>query len=151
MGCPKRLNKHEIFIRTEDCKLIFDQLVLWGEAPWWPSKCLMRFKRIDNEPIRKGTMYHQEVRVPFGPRWCSVVSDIDDNKSISRKYLGSFIDGEEVTRVKPVNGGAKVEYELSYSIQGFFYQWAWERCLRSLHDANIQKVLDHLKTYIEKQ
>jgi len=151
MGCPKRLNKHELFIETEDYKRIFDQLVLWGEAPWWPVNCLMRFRRIGNEPVRKGTMYHQQVRVPFGPRWLSVVSDIDDNRSISRKYLDSFIDGEEVARVITVNGGAKVEYELSYSIKGFFYQCAWERCLCSLHDANIQKVLGHLKTYIEKQ
>lgn len=151
MGCQKpRKNRHEIIINTSDQKKAFDQIVLWGEAPWWPKQCLMKFTKIGDVSVQKGTMYHQRVNVPFGPRWLSLVTDVVENASISRKYLEGFIDGEETLRLVPSDGTTKIEYVLEYTIRGRFYTVAWKACLEALHDRNIKRILEQLKHYLEQ-
>lgn len=143
-------NRHEIVINTYDPKKVFDQIVLWGEASWWPKRCMMRFVRIGTSPIQKGTMYHQVVRLPWGPRWLSLVTEIIDNTSISRKYFESFIVGDEIVHIIALEHSIKVEYLLTYSIKGSFNRMLWRLCLERMHDHNIRLILHNLKNYIER-
>lgn len=143
-------NRHEVIINTYDQKKVFDQIVLWGEASWWPKRCMMRFIRIGTAPIQKGTMYHQIVTLPFGPRWLSLVSEVVDNISISRRYFESFISGDEIVRIVPLERTIKVEYLLVYTIKDRSHNVLWKIILKRLHDYNIKLVLNNLKQYIEQ-
>ena len=143
-------NRHEVIINTHDQKKVFDQIVLWGEASWWPKRCMMRFIRIGTSPIQKGTMYHQVVTLPLGPRWLSLVTEIIDNTSIARKYFESFIEGDETVRMRALGRSMKVEYLLTYRITGSFNRMLWKLCLERVHDYNIKLILNNLKNYVER-
>lgn len=137
-------------IATDDHKKVFDQIVLWGQASWWPSNCIMKFEKIGDKPVQKGTLYHQRVKAVFGPRWRSLVTDIIENSSISRRYCEGFIEGEETVRLLPFGAKTKVEYALDYTIRGRLHAVAWKACLEALHNRNIKLVLQHLKSYLEQ-
>lgn len=161
MDCPKAQNRHEVIIapvrsRTSDnvVNMAFREIVLWGESSWWPKKCLMKFVRLENSPIQKGTIYRQKVLLPFAPSWCAVVSDIVENKSISRKFLDGFLDGQETVSIDKLNnlgkGGVKVQYLMDYKVKGFVNKILWRLFFNKMHDRNIRLILERLKEYLEK-
>ncbi len=151
MDCQKfQENKHEVVIDTKDRQEVFRQIVLWGEANWWPKNCLMKFIRLGNDKIQKGTMYRQKVLLPFAPSWLTFVTDIIENTSISRKYLEGLLSGQETVSIMPLNDKLKVEYNLNYKISGRINAILWRACFRAMHDKNIRLILNNLKSYLEK-
>ena len=67
------------------CHDIFRELVYWGQAAWWPKQSLMSIKNLSGI-TEVGTRYRQQVKLPFGPNWCTV------NKVLDKKALADLID-----------------------------------------------------------
>jgi hypothetical protein len=151
MVCQKfQENRHEVIIDTKDRQEVFRQIVLWGEASWWPRSCLMKFTRLNGAEIQKGTMYRQKVMLPFAPSWLTRVSEVIEGTSISRSYLDGLIDGEEAVKIVPLGDKLKIEYCLNFGIRGRVKSFLWNICLRAIHDKNIKFILNNLKDYLER-
>ncbi|MBL7130208.1 MAG: hypothetical protein ISS45_02180 [Candidatus Omnitrophica bacterium] len=151
MGYPEfQDNRHEVVIDTKDREKVFRQIVLWGEASWWPRNCSMKFIRLGDATIQKGTMYRQKVLLPFAPIWLSRVSEIIENTSISRRYIEGLINGQETVSVIPHDDKLKVEYKLNYKIRGRINAIFWNICFRAMHDKNIKLILNSLKNHLEQ-
>lgn len=151
MGCQKfQENRHQVIIDSQDIEHAFNEIVLWAEALWWPKKCTMKFTRLGDLPIQKGTMYRQEVLLPFAPCWVTVVTDIIENRSISRRFLDGLLDGQETVGVLPYEEKIKVEYFMQYRIKGRINNILWKICFRNMHDYNLKLILTNLKQYLER-
>ena len=150
MDCQKSQNRHEISINTTNKEEAFRQILLWGEASWWPKKSSMKFTRIGRGPIVQGTLYRQKVMLPFAPSWCSVVTNINQGVSTSRKLFEGFLDGQEEIKIVQGNNSLSAVYCLEYSIPNFVYRWLWKIFFESLHNYNIELILNNLKGYLEQ-
>jgi len=150
MDCPTLRNSQVIEVATNDMARIFKEIVLWGEALWWPKQCMMKFIRLDEIPVQRGTRYMQKIQFPCAPSWTSVVTDIENNKSITRKFLDSFLDGYEQISITPKQDAVAVTYCLQYALRGRLYPVLWKLGLQGLHNRNITLILNSLKKHIEQ-
>lgn len=147
MSC---INSHSILIKS-DIRDVFNEVVSWGEAGWWPKCSFMRFIRLTPQSdIIEGTIYKQKVTLPFGPSWDTEVTKIENDHLIERKFLnGLFIGGEEVS-VLQNSDTVEVNYCMTYKIRGFINYILWNLFFRRLHDYNIKLILKSLKRYLEE-
>jgi len=150
MDCQKLQNKHQISISTDDRDRVFKEIVLWGEASWWPKKTTMKFIRVGDGPIKEGTIYKQKVLLPFAPSWCSVITKINQGNSVSRRLFDGFIDGEEKIEGVLRGNSVIVEYCLEYYIPSNIHRILWKLCFESMHNYNIEKILKSLKEHLEQ-
>lgn len=110
----------------------------------------MKFTRIGNRNVQKGTLYRQKVLFPFAPSWFALVTEIVGNKSISRRFLDGLLDGEETVSIAEHGDKLKVQYFMNYRIRGFINNILWKVCFSKMHDSNIGLILNRLKDYLEK-
>lgn len=141
------LNRHAIVIKCDDNALL-KEIVLWGEAVWWPKKSLMRFERLTEGEVKEGTRYRQLVLLPFAPNWDVEVNGLSKN-SITRVFLNGMFSGSETVSFLPTHFGFEVCYDMRYQVRGFLNRFLWRLFFRSLHDRNIEAILHNLKRYLE--
>ncbi|MFH1771627.1 MAG: hypothetical protein ABH872_02315 [Candidatus Omnitrophota bacterium] len=146
----KEVIKQDIIIRAGK-ELVFNELVFWGESPWWPKSCPMVFKNMGTR-IEQGATYLQTVKLPFGPKWHSRIKTIDcSGLHIRRVFLDGIFEGFEEQNVKNIeNHVNRVEYTLDCEIKNLFDMILWKLFFRKLHIKNISMVLNALKNHIEK-
>ncbi|MFA5039409.1 MAG: hypothetical protein WC732_06990 [Candidatus Omnitrophota bacterium] len=142
-------NRHDIMVKTSDRSALVEQIVLWGEASWWPRKSLMSFERLTGGAIAPGTKYIQKVVLPRGPRWRAEVSELTAS-GISRVFSDGMFSGYERVNCEPVGEGFRVDYVMHYEIAGALNKLLWALVFRRLHDQNIEEILRQLKRYMEK-
>ena len=141
-------NKHDIVIKSDLASVRYE-ILWWGEAAWWPRNSLMRFVRLTERPLRKGTRYRQEVALPFAPTWEVEIDSLIDT-SITRKFLNGMFAGFETVSLVDRAGNIEITYRMHYEVRGFFYNFLWLFIFKNLHDNNIELILKSLKTYLEK-
>lgn len=139
-------NRHAIFIAAAAPK-VFKQVVLWGEAEWWPKNSLMRFVRKSGGEIKVGTIYRQQVRLPFGPQWDVRVSEIIPDRKVGRKFLNGIFKGKEWVEVKTQSSGSRVDYVMAYEINGAINNLLWKIFFQRLHDRNLELILKSMRDY----
>lgn len=142
-------NRHEVMVNSGDVNKAFREIVLWGEATWWPNSCRVVFIPMDRSPIQVGTQYKQKVLLPFAPSWLFLVKDIKTNKSITRKLHKGFLDAEELISIIPEKNRLKIQYDMEYKVKGRLYRILWKLFLKKMHDENINLILGNLKRYLE--
>lgn len=154
-------NKHSIIVHCH-LKEALPEIILWGEAHWWPKNSLMRFLRSGSGIVSKGTprknpsgivrgtRYRQEVLLPFAPSWDVEVEKIDD-KSIARRFLNGMFDGRETVSLEFAKDGINVSYVMNYQINGLLNKILWPLVFERLHNRNIEAILASLKNYLEKK
>ena len=134
------------------CRDIFRELIRWGQAEWWPKRSLMNIENLDG-PIDVGTRYRQQVKIPFGPHWCTVNKVIDKkNMYIRRDFLGGMFDGfEELSVVPDEDGNGDVAYTFAAEVKGGVNKFLWQKAAKKMHTENINIILKTLKEYLEKK
>lgn len=139
----------DISIGREFKKELFKQILLWGEAQWWPKKSLMRFVNESGTQVtRVGSVYLQRVRLLCGPRWHARVDTIDEEKSITRVFIDGMFQGYE--RVSIRESGPKslnVSYYMDVSMKIVDY-WLWKMLFQRLHDGMLRSILSALQEYM---
>lgn len=135
-------------------ELIFQELISWGEAKWWPKSSLMRFVNLSGK-VQEGTVYLQIVRLPFGPKWHTRNEAVDnDNFYIKRVFLDGIFSGfEELKILQLEEKKCKILYSFNYSfnfkVRGVVNRLMWKIFFRQAHISNIDKILYFLKSYLE--
>lgn len=147
---PSAINRHFIFIEVP-VGIVAPEVILWGEAKWWPKDCKMRFTRLTEGEVRIGTQYRQKITQRFGPSWISEVTHLDPRKGIERTFKGGLMRGAEVVFVGERANGTRVDYELHYQVRGLINKILWTFFYRKQHDSNITKVLTALSEYVQKK
>ena len=142
-------NRHSIIVKTVDARGLREQIILWGEASWWPGKSLMKFERLTQGRVESGTRYRQRVLLPLAPAWCVEVTSLTE-RSITRTFLDGMFRGFETVSFSPHENGFKVAYEMNYEVQGLANRCLWPVFFRRLHDRNIEEILKSLKAFMEK-
>ena len=134
------------------CYEIFRELISWGQSSWWPKQTLMSIENLSGT-IDVGTRYRQQVKVPFGPNWCTVNKVIDKkNLYIRRDFFGNMFDGfEELTIVPDEDGNGEVCYTFAAELKGALSRFFWKNGAKKIHTDNITMILSSLKEYLEKQ
>ena len=147
----KGINHHFIFIEAP-LELVAPEIVLWGEAGWWPKACKMKFIRKDTGEIKAGTHYEQRVAAFPGVGWFVEVTKLDKNREIERTFLNGMFKGYESVKLESYSNGTRIDYVMHYKICGILNKILWPLIFRKLHDKNIQMILHALKDHvIERQ
>ncbi|MFA5060595.1 MAG: SRPBCC family protein [Candidatus Omnitrophota bacterium] len=144
------LNHHSIFI-SAPIDAVGAQIVLWGEASWWPKRCSMKFIPEDGGEIKVGKKFKQKVLFPSAPSWTVCVTRLILNREIERTFLDGIFSGKETVTTKNVAQGTQVDYVMDFKINGSFNQVLWRIIFRRLHDRNIKLILRSLKDFMEKK
>ncbi|HAJ56441.1 MAG TPA: hypothetical protein DCL35_01580 [Candidatus Omnitrophica bacterium] len=141
-------NIHSVVVRS-DPAAARSEILWWGEASWWPANCLMRFVRLTERPVQKGTRYRQEVLLPFAPTWEVEIENVTDT-SITRRFLNGMFKGSETISLVPSRGTVEIIYRMHYEVQGLVNSLLWALFFKNLHDRNIKMILASLKGFLEK-
>jgi len=141
-------NTHDIVIKSDLASVRYE-ILWWGEAVWWPQNSLMRFVRLTERPLQKGTRYKQEVTLPFTPSWEVEIDNLTDT-SITRRFLNGMFAGFETVGLINRPSGVEVSYRMHYEVQGILNNILWFFVFQSMHDKNIELILESLKDYLEK-
>lgn len=143
----QKFNHHFIFIEAQT-DLIAPEVILWGEASWWPKNSLMRFIRLTPDEIRLGTRYRQKILLPLAPVWEVEVTRLIPGKEIERTFLNGMFKGKEIVTIEERYNGTKVEYVMRYEVLGTWNQILWQLFFQKLHDQNIEMILKALQNYV---
>jgi hypothetical protein len=143
-----RQNRHFVLV-SATASQIFPQILLWGEAKWWPEKSQMKFICLTPGNLTVGTRFVQKVLLPFGPQWEVEINRIEPDKKVGRRFLNGIFKGEEWVELEPAATGTKVNYVMNYDINGAFNRVMWKLFFRRLHDKNIEMILANLSGYIK--
>lgn len=130
---------------------IFEELLIWGEANWWPKKSLMRFINLSGAR-KQSTVYLQKTKLPFGPAWHTRNEIVDSqNLRLKRIFLDGMFDGfEELSVERLKDNASKAIYAFNYRIKGLINKIMWNLIFKRLHIKNIDLILSSLKRYLEK-
>lgn len=109
----------------------------------------MRFVRLTERPVQKGTRYRQEVLIPFAPVWDVEIENITDT-SVTRRFLNGMFKGFETVSIAVLRGTVEINYRMHYEVQGFLNRLLWQLFFQKLHDNNIEMILASLKEFLEK-
>ncbi len=142
-------NLHSIVIRADFLSARLE-IIRWGEGPWWPEKSQMRFVRLTDRPVQKGTRYRQEVLLPFAPTWNVEVEEVTEN-GITRRFLDGMFKGFETVSVLEQREGIKIDYRMHYEVQGLLNKLLWPLVFENMHNKNIKLILASLKNFLEKR
>lgn len=145
-----KLNHHFIFIEAS-ADLIAPEIILWGEAQWWPKNSSMKFTRLTPGEIHVGTKYRQEVLLPLAPRWEVEVTRLVPGKAIERTFVNGMFKGKETVSLEERYNGTKVEYAMHYEIVGILNPILWQLFFQKLHDQNIERILKSLRDYVTSE
>ena len=143
----QRLNHHFILIEAP-ADLIAPEVMIWGEADWWPKNSSMKFTRLTSGEIQVGTKYRQQVLLPLAPKWEVEVTRLVPGKEIERTFLNGMFKGKEAVRLEERYNGTKVEYEMHYEVLGILNQILWQLLFQKMHDRNIAMILKSLQSYV---
>ncbi len=152
------INSHTVIINA-DIEKVFQQVLLWGEAEWWPKDSLMRYTRLSNFPsplagegkgegvVQVGARYHQKVLLPFAPEWDMEVVSITPNKEVKRRFLNGIFSGTDSVILEPKKEGVEVKALMDFDVNGYFNKLAWRFVFERMHDENLEKILKAMKGY----
>ena len=143
----QKFNHHFIFIEAP-ADLVGPEVILWGEALWWPKNSSMKFIRLTHGEIQVGTKYSQKVLLPLAPEWEVEVTRLLPGKEIERTFLNGMFKGKEIVRIEERYNGTKVEYAMHYEVLGILNQILWQLFFRKMHDWNIKMILKALQDYV---
>lgn len=140
----------EISLEAEERK-IFEELIKWGQAQWWPRESLMEIKNLTGQ-IKEGTVYHQKVKLPFAPYWHTKNEIVDEsNFYIKRVFLdGVFKGGYEEVRIVNEGKVKKIIFSFSPQFHHWFDRFSWKILFKYLHKRNINRILNNLKRRLEE-
>lgn len=146
----EKVSRHFVFIEVPIDK-VAAQVVLWGEAPWWPRDCSMQFKRLGQGDLGVGMRYHMIMSGPFSRPQEIEVTRIDPHRIVERTFVGGFLRGREVVHIGERANGTRIDYELHYSICGWPGKLFWGLFLKKKFDGGIRAALSALKDYATDQ
>ena len=143
----EKANHHFVFIEAP-LEAVFPEIVLWGEALWWPKRVTMKFTRKTPGKVSVGTKYEQRVTFFGGPHWDAEVTKLIPKKEIERTFLNGILVGKESVTLEFRVNGTRVDYLMQYKIRGLLNFVVWVLFFRRLHDRNITMILEALREYI---
>jgi hypothetical protein len=145
-----KVNRHSVEIAADKAR-IFKELVLWGQASWWPKDANMKFVNLSGVAVQEGTEYLMKI-VPSGASWHARVTKIEPDYSIRRDFLDGMFNGFETVSIKDKgNNFFEVAYEMFYQINGSLNKLLWPIAFEKLHNANIRMILNSLKQHLEQK
>jgi hypothetical protein len=144
------INHHSIIVKAP-AREVFVEILLWGEAPWWPPDSPMRYTRITpGEDIKVGCRYRQKVHMPFGPQWDVEVISVTEGREVSRRFLKGMFEGIDRVYIIPLGrNSSEVHFLMDFKVVGAFNRIMWDLLFRAMHDKNIKKILLALKKHVE--
>lgn len=145
------INHHSIAVNTPAGEL-YREILLWGEASWWPPDSPMRYTRITDGAVRVGTRYRQKVHMPFGPGWDVEVISVTFGREVSRRFLNGMFEGVDRVYIIPLDKrSCEVHFMMDFRVVGLMNRIAWGFAFRRMHDSNINKILLALKRHAERE
>src|SRR3989344_5929037 len=102
----QQLNYHFVLIEVPQ-NIVAPEIILWGEASWWPQECTMKFIRTTEGEVKVGTRYRQKVLLPLAPGWDAEVTKFTPGVEIERTFLNGFLEGSETISLEDRFNGTR--------------------------------------------
>lgn len=152
---PKRAtklseNRQFVFIEAP-IELVGPEVVLWGEASWWPKDSAMQFVKTSPGDVGVGTTFEMKLVKPIKHAWKAEVTRFIPGQLIERTFKTGPFKGYELVYAEERSNGTRVEYELHYTIPGPFDLLMWNLFCKKMHEASITKILEALKAFCMKK
>jgi len=144
-------NRYHFILIESPLHTVEREIILWGEALWWPKKSRLQFVRITSGGIPMGTRYQARLLTFWGPRWEVEVTKLMDGYQIRRTFSHRRFILEENLNLEERYNGTKVNYWLTYRIQGLFHRILWQVRFQRLFDKAVELALASLKNHVESQ
>ncbi len=144
---PEAVNHHFVFIEAPQ-ELVGPEIILWGEASWWPKECTMKFIRETPGELKVGTRFKQKVLMPGAPSWDVEVTKLIPNQEIERTFLNGIFMGKETVALEGRQNGTRVDYTMCYKIRGRLNGMLWPLVFEKMHDKNVGLILSALKDFV---
>ena len=148
---PQERNRYHFILIESPLDTVEREIILWGEALWWPKKSRLQFVRTTSGGIGTGARYQARLLTFWGPRWEVEVTKLMDGHQIQRTFSHRRFILEENLNLEERYNGTKVNYWLTYRIPGLFHRILWQVFFQRLFDKTIAMALASLKDYIESQ
>jgi len=142
------INHHFIGVRASS-QAVFDQLLLWGEAPWWPKDSPMQYERLTGGEVGMGSRYRQKITVPFGPAWDVEIESVVDGRAVTYRFINGMFKGVYRLYVIPTGELTEAHFLMDYEVVGGLNRFLWDRLTKKKHDRNLARLLRALKGYLE--
>lgn len=141
---------HFLFVEVP-IAVVAEEIIRWGEASWWPKKCLMQYKRETEGPVKVGTRYRLRIRKPLTPTWIVEVTRFIPNELIERTFKNGMFAGYELIRVEERANGTRIDYELHFRIRGLLNKILWPMLYRKQHDGDLEMIMSSLKEHLNQR
>lgn len=145
-----KINRHFVFIEAP-LSWVAPQLMLWGEADWWPKKSLLKITKLESEEIKVGTQYQIRAKWFRGPVWIVQVTKLVPSSLMERTFLSGMFEGFESVTIEERANGTRVDYEMRYTIKGILNKIFWRFIFNKLYDKNMKMILSALNQYVCKE
>jgi hypothetical protein len=148
---PREETRYHFILIEAPLHAVGPEIILWGEAAWWPKKSKLQFARINPGDIQTGTRYQARLLAFRAPLWEVEVTNLVDDQEIQRTFSHRRFKIKENLNLEERYNGTKVNYWLTYNIQGLFHRILWRVLFQRFYNQSVMMALASLKDYIESQ
>jgi hypothetical protein len=136
---------HFVFIE-ESLDKVAAELMKWDEALWWPKNPGIQIKRQAPGAIQVGSTF--SYKLPMVPAWTAEVTTFVPQRILVNTFKSKFLRGGETVRIEERANGTKVEYEISYQINGLLNTILWILLGEKPYGNAMKKILAGFKAYV---
>ena len=127
-----------------------DDVLLWGDAAWWPESCPVQFSRTGTGEVGLGTQYSFRLKGVMAPAGVSEITQYEPRQVMERTFRRGFFTGYEVLQISERANGTRVDYEMHYRVSGVPRALLWNALYQKKYIQAVEAVLESLKQYIVK-
>lgn len=139
---------HHVVMVEVPLAVINSKLTAWFDNSWRPSSRLT-YKALSSDGLRVGSKFAGNFKIFWPINWQAEVTQLNENKSLQSAVSG-FFAGTEVISMEERDNGIKVDYHLTYEIQGPLNQIMWSMHLEDRFATQVRKHLEAFKVFCEK-
>jgi len=142
---------HQFIFVEAPVEVVSREVVLWGEANWWPKDVLWNYVRKTEGEIREGTSYVIKINKPSAQDWAAEITKLQPQHLVERTFSKGMFKGREAVIIEERANGTRIDYELYFSIRGPLNLVLWPLVFRAQYMKTIKKILTSLKSRLEKE
>lgn len=146
---PKKgkVSRHFVFIEAP-LDFVAPEVMPWGEAPWWPKHCAIRFTRKTPGNLAVGTQYYVSLSKGLGLGALVEVTEYIPNREMTLTYQKGFFSGCEIIRLEERYNGTRVEFEHYLVVRDIINRLRWPIFYKKEFEHNVGLIMNALKEYV---
>jgi len=145
----EKLSVFRYFIFVEvPAEQVYQEVLLWDRSEWWPKNSVLKIIRLGDGQPEQGMQFKMYLILPFLFLNHLELNSLVPQQELNFIFVKGSLKGSQVIRIEARSNGIKVEYELSYQIQGLLNKIFWAMFWGPIFAKGIQGIFNSLKKHI---